>query len=820
MRYGVRTAIVSFVRQFRAIGRRPAQSAIIALSLTLGIAISVCAFDVLENLYWREPSGVERPGQVWRVRLGASEAGGILTYAPVASYPDFEDLKRAAAPSSIRLAAYVPLNLTTGRDGAPPIAVRASLVSPEFFEALGVRADRGRLPTPQEIDDGSLIAVVSARGLERLRRAGIDAGVGRFVDVGGVRVILTGTVTRFSGIDEENTDVWMPVGLSSSVGLPPLGMRTAGMLSLIARVPEGMSERQAGSALSAMLRSVDDDHGGRATGRGRVVTMGALRESRLHGPDARSRLIATGLEVIVGFALALAIGNTVLITLIRTMRDRATYATRLALGATQLRLATDQGRETAALAIGSIGAGVWLGLSRAGASAWLGIPGEGRGVGVRTGTFAVAAAGVVLLLIAAGPLLLTRRIRLAEALRAVPSAGGLPPALRRMCLVLVGVQVCASTALIASAVSLLSAVRTAYAFDYGFAIDQLYAIKPSFGGVGRDPISNGRVAEQLRRLRESILRDDAFVSASVGNLIPFRQIDETSQLLPSSDGQGWRSISYLSASVDAEFMRTARLRLMRGRWFQPGDGPHASSPVVVTQSFADQMTDTKGRDVVGRCLVGTEGEDCQPVVGVVADATVRDIRSPGGPMVFSLAQDSLLRAPILLLRARAGARDAAARIYRAASSSGQPMAGMSVLSISDLSRESSRASRTGMLAFAITSIAACLLAFVGTVIVVAYEASSRSTELGIRAALGASPARLLRTIGRHTALAALLSVAAGCGLGAGTVVVMRSMIVGATLAVWMPLLVAACAGILVTLVGMAIPGYRAVSRSPVTALRA
>lgn len=783
---------------------------LVVLSLAIGLFGSATSYRAADLLFWRDPPGIERADEIRRVWIeGAASGGGKrLSYAAVVSYPDFVDL-RASTAGIIQLAAYVPLTVSGRAGSGTPLSMRVGLVSPEFLEVVGARAKSGRLISFQEAQAGTPVALVSARGFARLQAFATSASPGGSLRIGNVAATVVGVVDReFVGLDRDPVDVWLPIAFSEALGLPPIGARNAGAFSIIGRLKVGQAAAE--QVLSAGLRRLDEGGSSGLDGQPRRAILGSIRDDRLHGPDSKSRLIVFALCAISGIVLMIAVGNALILTLMRMLRRQTILATKVALGAPTTHLVRDQFVEIAVPCLVGAGLGLGFALGRSGLLGWIGLPANGRGFGANT-VFAVGISTLIVVgALMLGPLVFARKLNLIAALRR-SGVGGLSGSVRRTCLALLGVQLLVSTTLSIATLSFAACLRRAYVFDYGFDVEGLYAIdflpQESGGSSGAT-----RVDAFVDRLR-----GDARISqTSVTDLVPFHRLSETVQLIRSGEATP-RFISFLSAQVDTGFLRTTGMRLRRGRWFNAADMATPGATAVVNDEFIRDVG--AGQELLDRCVPGTSGRSCERIVGVVADASVRGLRAPGGPLVISLLDRRAVASPSVLVRFSSGTKSPTQVLHEALSQAGVPAGDVSVVGLQRLARESTATWRTGMLVFGVASLIACLLSFVGAVAIVAYEVSTRGRELGIRQALGATGARLTWDVGRQTVVTATAAVALGAFGGVRLILYLRPVVVGGVLPLTAPAVGAVLSGAAIVLVGVLVPTSRFVSKPPIQALR-
>lgn len=789
---------------------------VVAASLLIGILGSASAYRAADLLFWRNPPGLERPDELRRIWIEPADRGAArLSYAAVVSYPDFVDLK-AASVNVADIAAYVPWPAIGQHTDQAPVALRVALVSPNFFGLLGIRAESGRLFSAQEAEAAAPLAVVSERALHLLQPGSPSNILGQSLRIAGIRSTVVGVVNRgFVGVDREPVDVWLPIAFSESLGLPSIGARNAGAFSLVGRLK--VSDAAAAQLLSVMLKRLEATRGSTFDRGGRRVILGSIRDDRLHGPDATSRLVVFSLCAISLIILIVAVGNALILTLMGILRRQTLLATKIALGASGNHLALDLFLEAAAPCLIGAALGLSLGLSPSGLLEWIGMRTNGRTFGINTVIASLTTVGGAVAALSLGPLIFLRRMNLTSALRRSSAITGMAAPVRRACLGLLGGQLFVSTALSVITLSFAACLAHARAFDYGFDIDDLYAIEflPNASATLQGTATVASLSE-ISALADRLRADGRIASVAVGDMIPFRRLSETTQLIhPGSSAP--QVISFLSGQVDTAYLRTIGLRLQRGRWFAQADAATPGATVVVNQAFLREVAG--GRDIVERCVPGTGGTGCQRIIGVVADASVRGLRAPGGPLVMSLVDRRVTSNPSLLIRLPPNTKAGTSLLRLALANAGVAPAGASVVSLLEVARQATETWRQGFLVFGVAALIGCLLSFVGAAAIVAYEVSSRGRELGIRLALGATSLRLTWELSRRPLVAALTSVGLGALIGLVVLTRLQYVVVGGTLPLATPAIGGAVVMLLIVILGVIGPTSPWISRSPIEALR-
>jgi putative ABC transport system permease protein len=751
--------------------RQPCFSALVVGALALGIGLNGAVFGLVDALLLRPPP-VAEPERLAHVY--SSVPGDLLSHAPMA-FPDYEALRDAAA-SFAGLAAYAWYPLALERDAGSEL-VMAELVTGNYFELLGVAPALGR--AIGEADDGAgapgPVAVLSRDAWQRIFGAAPDA-VGRELRLNGRIFTVVGIApAAFRGlVPGLAPDLWLPIQAgatlptgvtinfgSGSPGLARTADRGGRWVWVVGRLREDASLPRADAEVRAVAsrlgREFPETNARRAFS---AVAAGDVRV--LPGVDRvvwAGSLLAMG---VFGLGLLLASANVASLFLARALGRRREIATRLALGAGRGRLVRQLFFEGLLLAL----AGGGLGLSLAwAASAWLGrvelqlgwrlqlplaAPLEPRLLG-----FTLAAAVLSSVVFALLPALDATRRDLAGMLREL-GAGASPGAARRLRSALVAVQVAIAIVLLdASGVALRGLLRTAR-IDPGFDPGQAAALTLSPDLLGYPA---ARCEEFFARVRERVSRLPGVRSAAFASHLPLGFAINVGQVTAEADApphDGGPLVD--SAAVGPGYFEAMRIPLALGRPFAERDGPDAPRVAIVNETLARRLWPSG--PALGRRVRAGDGAPLE-VVGVARDGKYRTLGEPARPFLYtSLDQDRrgtrtlVVRSagdPRPLLPAlRDVVRDVDARV---------PLGGPRTLA--DSVADALRVPRLAAGVFGFFGAAGLLLAAAGAFGVVAYLASARTREIGLRLALGASPGAILRWLLRR----GLAPVAAGLGVG-------------------------------------------------------
>jgi putative ABC transport system permease protein len=759
----------------RALRGAPVVSAAALLSLALGIGANTAIFSILNSLLLK-PLPVHAPAQL--VVLG-SEAPN----REAISYPVWKEIRERRLFARPFAWATDRLNISTTGEVR---FVEAIWATGEFFEVLGVPAVAGR--ALMRADDtrgggasGAVAMISHAFWLNNF--GGRNDAIGRTLRIEGVPFTIVGvTPPRFFGLNVgTGFDVVLPLETEPLLGRVPERLESPHWpwLRVMARLSPGETPAALTAALRvaqplirdatmpSFVRAEDREQYLRATWTIAPAPAGVSRFRQQYGAALLTLL------GVVAVVLLIACANLAALMLARAAARRHEFSVRLALGASRGRLARQLLTESLLLATGGAIAGLALAhwgsrmliaqLSTWAYTAVVDLSLDWRVLGI-TGATTIATA----VLFGIAPAFRAARAEPNDALkqpRAVVRDGRLG-----FTNILVIAQLALSLVLlIGGGLFLRSFVALAYR-DLGFDRDRLLiaVVDSQDASASRQ----GRLA-LYERVREAVAAVPGVESAALSMATPIGSagIRMTPAItIPGSAVASNQEITILANPVSPGWLRTFGTRLLAGRDFDQQDGISAPHAVIVNDVFARRhfsSANPLGRRIVEH-LEGNERREWE-IVGLVENAaftSVRDAVEPAmyRPLAQAVDEDLLGRFPRISLSVRSARRDPArlAPAVVAAIGSVDPSLAVSFQTLTEqlnvyYIRERLLAVLSGFFA-----AFALLLAGVGVYGVMSYSVSRRRLEIGIRIALGADRAGVMRmVVGRVITLIAI-------GIAAGT----------------------------------------------------
>jgi predicted permease len=749
----------------------PLVSAVALLTLALGIGASTAFFSVLHAVLLR-PLPYADPESVVRVQGGwGGEYGDWL------SQPEIRDL-RERAPSLATVGGYALSSSNLTGDGEPERVVSAQ-ATPELFDALGVAAARGRAFTPDEgRTGGPPVALLSAALFER-RFGGDPAVIGREIEVNG----RLRTVVGVLGADFRlPTDfVGNPAQLYVPLVIDTVESRGSHYIHTVARLAPGSSapaETREIGGLGAALTSEGHYEAARPFSFRAVP----IREN-VFGDVRPALLVLLGA---VGFVLLIACANVANLLLARGEERHREMAVRSALGADRARLSRQVLTESVLLAL--LGGGLGVAVAFAGTRALVALdPGRIprlQSVTVNPTALAFTALVAIVTGVVFGvlPAVQAARTDVQDGLREGGRGGTAGVGRQRARRALVMAEVALAVVLVTGAGLMVRTLQALRAVDPGFDPDRVLTLKLSLP-TSSYPTNEDVVAFYDRLVADlaelpGVARAGAVRIAPLTETIGDWSIEVEGRVeAPGENPKGdWQSVT-------AGYFEAMGIRLLEGRTIERSDGADAPLVAVINRTMAEAYWPD---GAIGRRFRAGDERPWVTVVGVVEDvrrnALLEEARTemyhPEAqyPAAFGLVP----RAMSIVVKTEPVPTELVAPV-RALIRRLDPSLPLSdVRTMEDVLGGSIAEQRFTTTLLATFGVTALLLAAVGIYGVLAYSVSRRTHEIGIRMALGAGRARVLRLVLGDGLRLAGFGIAAGVLLAAGLTRVMASLLYGVT----------------------------------------
>ena len=814
---------------WRSIRRAPTVTTMVVLTLALGLAVNAATFSLLDILFLRAPEGVRDPGslrRVWFEQSAQSSRDGERHVRDQTSFPIYRTVARVSG-DPLRVAAFYSDNALYLRHSDERTRVRGVFASASYFPTLGVQPAIGRLYTAAEdsMGNGSRVALLSHRFWRR-QFGGDSAIVGASVRIEGEPYLVVGVLQHgFDGLDLQAPDLWLPLAAIPAAHWISQrrswwqGDRTRSF-NVIARdaaVPSQFEARatRAVREINRELRPAAPDT------LARVLTAGLT--GRGYGELGQDMLVSTRLAGVALIILVIACANAINLLLARAIRRRREIAVRLALGVSKARLLRLLTTETLVLAtiaaLVALAMGAWGGaLLRAlvlPSVTWYESAFHWR-VALFTGGVALLAglvAGIV-------PAMQSMKLQLTGALKGDARDGGTThkSGLRAA---MVAVQAAFSLVLLVGAALFARSLDNVTGLDLGYDSNRLV-----FGTVRFEPgrgASPAVVTATMTEIAERLRSRPGVEGVAQANDGPMRSLS-VSPIWWDADSSASLADPPTWTPVSASYFPVVGMRMVAGSAFDDRAG--APRQLVVNETMARRLWPPGGGDAIGKCIrVGNRAAPCYVVTGIVEDARrVNVIEEPSAQ--FYLPVRNLPNAweagVSLVVRARDGrgeldvATTQLGELLRAAF----PGADVNLTRMSEHLDHEYWPWRLGARLFAGFGALALLVALIGVYTAVSYGVSERTRELGVRMALGARSADVLRLVLRDSLRVVGIGAVAGIVVALAGGRLVAGLLYGVAATDATVLVVAAASLVAAAAVASLVPAWRAVRIDPVTSLRA
>ncbi len=753
---------VSFA--LRILWKSPGFTLVVIFALGLGIGANSAMFSVVDAVLLRplpypEP---DRLVQIWMRFTGI----GLPKDQNWISAPEFADLRdQNKTFSHIAAISGDSFNLKVG---PTPERVDGAAVSAGFFALLGVRAEIGRMFLPDEDQPGHENVVVLSHGLWA-RRFGSDLAV-----VGKPLILNSGAYTVVgiapAGFQfPAKVELWTPLAFSKE-DLSPDRRGNHGY-EVIARIKPGVSFEQARSDMQSLSKRIVEQNPQYPYERFQFrVLMNPLLDEMVG--DIRTALwILMGA---VGFVLLIACANVANLQLARASARTREIATRLALGASGARVIRQLLTESVILALLGSVAGVILArwglnvLVRIGSISFPRIAGVGVDARVLAFTLLVALGTGILFGLA--PALQATRVRpeaLKEGGRGIVATTGS----RRLRRILVVSEIALSLMLLVGAGLLMKSFFRLQEVDPGFRPDGVLTLRISL------PENRYSQPAQIRTFVTELLDRSA-------KLPGVEVVGGVSSLPLSGSGSSGtttvdsRSVPPEKATPEADwrvatpgYFRAMGIRLIRGRFFDERDTDTSPPVAIIDETMA--RTYWPGEDPVGKRIHRGGAQSSRPwstIVGVVGHVRYRTLEAQSRVQLYWPYAQGPWPYISLVVRTSLEPHSLAAAIQKEVLTIDPDQPISNVRTMPELLSESVARRKFSMLLLAVFAGVALLLAAIGIYGVISYMVTQRSHEMGIRMALGASRASILRLVLGQSLFLTLAGVLLGL---AGSLLVSR-----------------------------------------------
>ena len=757
----------------RGLRLKPAFAIAVISTIGLGIGANAAMFGIVDRLLFRPPNLIRDPSTAHRI-YGYSTFRGKERIGFGGQYARYKDFERWTTSFS-SVTAYGLRHLAVGV-GEAAREMNVGIVSSNFFGYFDAPPALGRYFNAAEdsIPDGAPVAVLSD-AMWQTQYGGRRDVLGSKVQIASVVYTVIGVAPPgFVGLWADQPPAYfIPITTyGAAQGKSNPNLKTSwwktyswGWLSVMARRKPGVSIARANADLTqAAVKSYQSQlvEQTRSTplalARPRAIAGSIIAErGPQESPVAKVATWVGGVSLIV---LLIACANVANLLLARALRRRREIALRLALGVGRARLVSQLLTETLVLALlgGVMGLFVahWGGavlravvLDQSEAPAGLRDP--------RTVLFALAVAIAVGLLTGLAPILQAGRTDLTSDLKSGSREGTLHRSRARIALLVL--QGALSVVLLVGAGLFVRSLKNVNGVRLGYDVDPVLLVDLNMRGEKLDSVAAVGLRQRLLQAATTI---PGVTHASAQVSVPFWSTWSIGLYVQGIDTVGKLGQFNLNA-VSPDFFATFGTRILRGRGIGPQDVDHAPRAMVVSEGMGQTLW--PGKDPIGQCVrVTADTMPCTYVVGIAENIKQRSLGVDSALYNYYLPVAQFHPDQTgLFVRVNGSAARAADGIRRRLQ---REMPGASYITTTPMEKiigGETRSWHLGATMFVAFGVLALALAAIGLYSVIAYNVAQRTHELGVRVAIGAQAADLIRLVVTDGLRLAVAGVVIGAG---------------------------------------------------------
>jgi putative ABC transport system permease protein len=801
---------------FRMLLKSPSYTIIAVVTLALGIGANTTIFSWIDSTLLNPVPGMATPSQVVALSLSKTAQAGFPF-----SYPDYVAMRDGQQSfSGITVFNMLPVSLTgNGR----PERVWGMVATANYFTVLGVRPVLGRrfLPVEDEKPDGSPVVVISYR-LWQTHFGADPLVVGRTMNINRHPYTIVGVAPAiFQGSETGlRCDLWLPMMMQSQV-MPQgdlLHDHHYFWLSALGRLKPGIAPQQAQEEMTIRIRRVAKDYPQEQKGHDTVTVFPLWRAP--FSANAFFSLLLPMLMAIAGVVLLLACANMANLMLVRSTARRREFAIRMSLGASRWRLVRQLLVESLMLALAGGAVALLITFWTAGTLAKF-IPRMDFPValnfhvdrGVLFATIVISLLtgllfGILPAMRASGeaPVSVLKE-------ESASSTGGRGKA--RLASGLVVAQVSLSLLLLICAGLFIRSFVSAQEINPGFNPRGVLLTSFDLFQAGYTPETGVEFDRQLVARLEAL---PGVESVALSNRVPLSLGGPSTSVNPEGYvEQPNESMEVQVGIVTPNFLKTLQNPLVSGRDFTDEDTRNSQRVAMVNQYFASRYW--PNQQALGKRVHSDLTNEWFTVVGVVKNSKVNSLSEAPTPFIYLPLYQVYNASMLICARTAGNPMLLSAAVDRTIHELNANLVLYDVTTLQNRVELGSFVQRLAGTFVGAFGLLALVLAAVGIYGVTSYKTRQRSHEIGIRMALGASRADVLRLVLLQGLTLTLIGVGLGILAAFSLTRFLSSQLLGVTSTDALTFFSVAILLCAVTLAACYVPARRATRIDPMAALR-
>ena len=738
----------------RTMRKSPMFVVFVVLTLALGIGANTTVFTVINTLILN-PLPVGNPAGLASISTDASKP---IPYA---------DLKDYQAKNQVfsSMAGYTsPRVVTLEADGGSE-RMFCELVTGNYFSTLGLNPAMGRFFST---DDDGTVAVLNY-GTWQARFAGASDIVGKTLRLNsGVFTIVGVAPPHFIGVNAiMGPDVWVPAGMMEQ--LMPNEMKNArsdrekAIYLSAGRFKTGVSQMEAQANVATIASNLAREYP--ATNEARKIAVRPIREAIFASASTGSSAVffaSAVLFIVVGIVLLIACSNVANLLLARAAARRQEMAVRLAMGASRRRLMRQLLTESVLLGLLSGAVGLLIGY--AGLHFLFGmLPSASNFITPKFDAtvflFALAVSLATGFIFGIIPALKASREDVAETLKEEARTAGRGRKRVTVANTLLVGQVAFSFLLLMTAALFLRSIQRAYEIDPGFQTAHLatFMTNPGQAGFGK-----AQTKAFYKDARERVIRLPGVASASWSANLPLwaRTVNglqvEGREQRPKAE-----KITTILNTVDRDYFETAGVTIDRGRVFTDIDQENSAPVAIVNEKMAHDFW--PGEDALGKRVQLPGEKHMRQIVGIARNTNYSTWAEAPQLCVYVPLEQNYFDGMVFYVRSKGDPREILQQVEREVRSAAPQILVSGTRTGRELVDGGLFQAKVGVMLLSVFGLVALGLASIGLYGIMAYSVNQRKREIGLRMALGAAQASVLRLILKQGMSLVLTGVLIGLG---------------------------------------------------------